>query len=348
MELNTEGLYRNFGDFVFDADISAREGELVCLLGPSGCGKTTALQMIAGIVRPRNGSVRLGGRDITDLPPWRRNVGLVFQDYALFPHMSVFENIAYGLRTRRWDGERIRSRVHELIDLVHLPGYGERKPASLSGGEQQRVALARALAPYPSLLLLDEPLSALDAQLRKRLRREIRSIQLSLGLTTIYVTHDQEEALTMSDRIILLNGGKVEQSGTPEELYRSPASVFAARFLGNSNLITLEKLEELETIVHFPGFESLPGYREIDAERSTTLFFRPQDTEVGRKPQETGERELVFELPLAHCEYLGSHFVAEGDYEGLSIRAHSSTRLSPRGERFYFSVPLEKTRLLYL
>ncbi len=349
MELKTEGLYRNFGDFTFGADISAEEGELVCLLGPSGCGKTTALRMIAGITRPERGRIFLGGRDITDLPPWKRTVGLVFQDYALFPHMNVFENVAYGLRSHHWREKEIRERVGELLDLVGLPSYGARMPASLSGGEQQRIALARALAPGPSLLLLDEPLSALDAQLRKRLRREISSIQRELGLTTIYVTHDQEEGLSMSDRIILLRDGSQEQSGTPEELYSKPNGIFSARFLGSSNLIPLEELEGPDvgqTLLRYPGAESLPGYERLDSRESAMLFFRPEDTVVRSEPSTAAEGEIGFEVPLTHCEYLGSHFVVEGAFGGTSLRAYSPSRVFAEGRRLYFSVPREKTRLL--
>ncbi len=333
MELATSGLYRSFEDFVFHADISAREGELVCLLGPSGCGKTTALQMVAGITRPEKGTIILGGRNITELPPWKRNVGLVFQDYALFPHMTVYENIAYGLRTQHEKESKIRRRVEELLELVHLPDYGGRSPSSLSGGEQQRVALARALAPSPSLLLLDEPLSALDAQLRKRLRREIRSIQKKIGLTTVYVTHDQEEALTMSDRIVLLNNGRVEQEGPPQELYKKPASVFAARFLGSSNLVPQET----------GGF----------------LFFRPEETRMSREypnnPPELSEGDslVVFHLRVQHVEYLGSHYIAEGVGESCVVRATVPPELAEYrpaesggiepGEWAYFSVPASKT-----
>jgi ABC-type Fe3+/spermidine/putrescine transport system ATPase subunit len=395
MELKTEGLYRDFDGFIFDSDINAAEGELVCLLGPSGCGKTTALRMIAGISLPEEGRVYLGDREITRLPPWKRNIGLVFQDYALFPHMSVFENIAYGLRTRKWKEADIRARVEELMGLVHLPGYADRKPASLSGGEQQRVALARALAPYPSLLLLDEPLSALDAQLRKRLRREIRSIQRRLGLTTVYVTHDQEEALTMSDRIVLMRDGRVEQSGTPREMYRNPSGVFAARFLGNSNLVPLQAALRAglpaDALPEGIGEELTEGLAEGPAEElaarpasyrsNSLLFFRPEDTVLSLEPPEDASARITFYLPVTYFEFLGSHYVAEGEVPhgngspeaeagatagpgsgsrsgsgasttaesvsgAVTIRATASERVAEAGRWCYFSVRRDRTRIL--
>ncbi len=328
MELSTKGLYRNFGDFIFQADIEAGEGELVCLLGPSGCGKTTALQLIAGISQADKGRIMLGGRDITDLPPWDRRIGLVFQDYALFPHLSVYENIVYGLRARRWKEDEMPPRAGELLDLVHLGGYGDRMPGSLSGGEQQRVALARAIAPEPSLLLLDEPLSALDAQLRKSLRREIRSIQRKIGLTTIYVTHDQEEALTMSDRIILLKNGRVEQKGKPQELYEKPSGPFAARFLGASNLVPMNR-----------------DGTAADSE-GRLLFFRPEDTEIHIEAPPENKEILSLRLPIRHYEYLGSHYLAEGEKNGIVVRARSGSVLAKEGDEVYFSVPLSKTQIL--
>ena len=355
MKLRTEALYRNFGDFVFDTDIGAEEGQLVCLLGPSGCGKTTALRMVAGITQPDAGRVLIGGEDITDLPPWRRNIGMVFQDYALFPHLSVHENIAYGLRTRRWKEEAVRSRVAELLGLVHLPDYGSRSPASLSGGEQQRVALARALAPNPSLLLLDEPLSALDAQLRTRLRREIRSIQRKLGLTTVYVTHDQEEALTMCDRIILMREGRTEQTGSPEQLYRNPGSIFAARFLGSSNLIPLGAaggyLDRRSAPIDNGISPETGGSEGTAAQEGSVLFFRPEDTTVSLDPPDsgasTGEDLFVFRVPITHIEYLGSHYLAEGGHGDIVLRAVAREDTAPPGTDVYFSVPSSKTRILH-
>jgi iron(III) transport system ATP-binding protein len=234
-----DGIAKKFGNVVAlkSVSLSVGEGEFVCFLGPSGCGKTTLLRIIAGLERQNVGVVRMRGRDVSGLPPSERNYGIVFQSYALFPNLTVARNIAYGLETRRVPRARIEGRVDELLELVHLKAHKHRYPAQLSGGEQQRVALARALAPSPSLLLLDEPLSALDARVRLALRHEIKALQRRLGITTIMVTHDQEEALTMADRIVVMNHGVVEQVGTPFEIYTEPSSLFVARFVGHMNFI---------------------------------------------------------------------------------------------------------------
>ncbi|WP_226004836.1 ABC transporter ATP-binding protein [Natrinema salinisoli] len=220
-----------------DVDIAVRDGEFFTLVGPSGCGKTTTLRAIAGFEEPTEGAVRFDGRGMTGVPPEERDVGVVFQSYALFPHMTVAENVGYGLRFRDPpDGTTVDERVAELLELVDLEGMDDRDPEQLSGGQQQRVALARALAPAPDLLLLDEPMSALDAQLRESLRRQIKRIQSELGITTVYVTHDQAEALAISDRLAVMNGGRVEQIGRPQEIYREPATRFVAEFVGDNNV----------------------------------------------------------------------------------------------------------------
>src|SRR5262245_34695582 len=233
------GIAKRFGAMVALRDISftVGEGEFVCFLGPSGCGKTTLLRIVAGLERQNVGVVRMRGQDVSALPPSRRNYGIVFQSYALFPNLTVARNIAYGLQARRSARRQADARVDELLELVHLRHHKQRYPAQLSGGEQQRVALARALAPAPSLLLLDEPLSALDARVRLALRGEMKALQRRLGITTIMVTHDQEEALTMADRIVVMNHGVVEQIGTPGEIYGAPASLFVARFVGHMNFL---------------------------------------------------------------------------------------------------------------
>ena len=218
-------------------DFVVQEGEFLTLLGPSGCGKTTTLHVIAGLLFPDEGEVRLRGRDITRLDPPHRDMGVVFQNYALFPHKTVFDNVAFGLRMRRVAREEIARRVRRMLELVGLPGVEARFPDQLSGGQRQRVALARALVIEPTVLLLDEPLSNLDAVLRKRMRLELRDLQQRLSTTTIFVTHDQDEAFEMSDRVVLLNHGRIEQIGTPEELYDTPATRFAAEFIGDTNLI---------------------------------------------------------------------------------------------------------------
>jgi len=218
-------------------DVDVREGEFLTLLGPSGCGKTTTLHVVAGLLFPDEGQVLLGGRDITRLDPQHRDMGVVFQNYALFPHKTVFDNVAFGLRMRKISREDITRRVAKMLELVGLPGVEGRLPGQLSGGQRQRVAVARALVIEPSILLLDEPLSNLDAVLRKRMRLDLRDLQQRLGIAAIFVTHDQDEAFEMSDRVVLLNRGSIEQVGTPEELYDDPATRFAAEFIGETNLI---------------------------------------------------------------------------------------------------------------
>ncbi|MBL8670093.1 MAG: ABC transporter ATP-binding protein [Alphaproteobacteria bacterium] len=222
---------------LFETDLSVAAGEFVTLLGPSGSGKTTILNLIAGTVMPTAGRVHIEGRDVTGMPVEKRGLGMVFQNYALMPHMTVFENVAFPLRVRRVPEAEIRRRVGEVLDLVRLPGLAARKPRQLSGGQQQRVALARCIVYNPPLILMDEPLGALDKKLREQMQLEIRRLHAALGVTMIYVTHDQEEALTMSDRIVLLNHGRIEQAGTPDEIYFRPRTVFAAGFLGDSSML---------------------------------------------------------------------------------------------------------------
>ncbi|MGH3100551.1 MAG: ABC transporter ATP-binding protein, partial [Thermoleophilia bacterium] len=233
-----EHVTKRFGPMaaVADLDISIRQGEFFSLLGPSGCGKTTTLRMVAGLERPTGGRILLGDEDITDARPYRRPVNTVFQSYALFPHLNIFENVAFGLRRR--GVKDIDRQVRESLELVELGQLAGRKPGQLSGGQQQRVALARALVLSPSVLLLDEPLGALDAKLRKALQVELKALQEAVGITFVYVTHDQEEALTMSDRLAVMAGGRIEQVGPPAELYEEPATTYVAGFLGVANLLT--------------------------------------------------------------------------------------------------------------
>ncbi|GAA0651542.1 ABC transporter ATP-binding protein [Salarchaeum japonicum] len=240
VDVSLDGVTKAFGatTALDDVSLDVRDGEFFTLVGPSGCGKTTTLRAVAGFEEPTAGAVRFDGENVTGVPVDERDVGIVFQNYALFPHMTVGENVAYGLRFRDAPGGASRDeRVAELLDLVDLSGFEERDPAELSGGQQQRVALARALAPGPSLLLLDEPMSALDARLRETLRRHVKRIQRDLGITTIYVTHDQEEALSISDRLAVMNDGRVEQVGTPQAVYRAPESRFVAEFVGDNNVL---------------------------------------------------------------------------------------------------------------
>jgi putative spermidine/putrescine transport system ATP-binding protein len=283
LELN--GVQKRFGDVaaVSNFNLVAARGEFVSFLGPSGCGKTTTLRMIAGFERPTAGSIVIDGTDITDRPPNRRNVGMVFQSYALFPNMTVADNIGFGLRVRKTPRDRIRAKVSELLTLINLPDKGSRYPYQLSGGQQQRVALARALAIEPQVLLLDEPLSALDAKIRVALRKEIRTIQRQLGITTVYVTHDQEEALSLSDRVVVMSEGRIEQIAAPAEIYNFPATPFVASFVGTLNLLGANVVDASEGRVSVGGQE-VRAARPIQEARNgstVTLALRPESIELG-------------------------------------------------------------------
>jgi ABC-type Fe3+/spermidine/putrescine transport system ATPase subunit len=291
--LELEGVGKRYGQtrVLGPIDFAVRRGELLTLLGPSGCGKTTTLHIIAGLLEPSEGKVLLAGHDITAVEPPRRDMGLVFQNYALFPHKSVFDNVAFGLRMRRVGREEIRERVHRVLDVVGLPGVETRYPNQLSGGQRQRVAVARAVVIEPQVLLLDEPLSNLDALLRKRMRLELREIQQRLDITTVFVTHDQDEAFEMSDRVALLNRGHIEQVGTPEDLYDRPASRFAAEFIGETNL-----LEARVTAANGVNLRlALAGGAQLDVPKSGAegsigddvyLMVRPERVEVSRERPE--------------------------------------------------------------
>ena len=240
------GLTKRFTEVAVDnIDLSVASGEFFSLLGPSGCGKTTTLRLIAGFERPSSGRILLDGADVSDVPPHRRNVNTVFQSYALFPFLTVFDNVAFGLRHRSLGKAELRTRVGEALELVKMTDYSKRRPGQLSGGQQQRVALARALVLSPSVLLLDEPLGALDAKLRRSLKVELKALQERVGITFLYVTHDQEEALTMSDRLAVMKAGRLVQLGTPRQVYEEPANVYVADFLGAANLMEIEIAERL-------------------------------------------------------------------------------------------------------
>lgn len=238
--LSLQGISKRFGgvEALDSVSLQVNKGEFLTLLGPSGCGKTTTLRIIAGLEYPDEGRVLLQGQDVTNWEPNKRNVNTVFQNYALFPHMNVFHNIAYGLKLRKVAKPEIKRRVEEILQMVRLPDYGKRQPSQLSGGQRQRVAIARALINRPAVLLLDEPLGALDLQLRRQMQTELKNLQQKLGITFIYITHDQEEALNMSDRIGIMNAGRIEQLGSPDDIYERPQTRFAAQFIGQSNIIT--------------------------------------------------------------------------------------------------------------
>jgi iron(III) transport system ATP-binding protein len=289
--------------------LAAAEGEFVCFLGPSGCGKTTLLRIVAGLERQDAGLVLMGGRDVSRLPPSQRGYGIVFQSYALFPNLTVARNVAYGLQARRAARARVEARVDALLDLVGLRAHKQRYPAQLSGGEQQRVALARALAPSPALLLLDEPLSALDARVRLALRREMKDLQRRLGITTIMVTHDQEEALTMADRIVVMNHGVIEQVGSALDIYREPASPFVADFVGKVNVLA-GTAHEGGVRVGSMVFRSSAKPRN----GNVRIYLRPED--IVARPIAPGDAN-VFDARIEKIEFLGSYCLVHVATDGL-------------------------------
>ena len=280
---------------VEDFNLDVAKGEFVSFLGPSGCGKTTTLRMIAGFEYPTTGEITLDGKDITNVAPNQRDVGMVFQSYALFPNLTIGQNIGFGLEVRKRPAEEIKERVDKMISMVHLEKHIDKYPYQLSGGQQQRIALARALAISPRVLLLDEPLSALDAKIRVELRLEIRRIQQELGITTVYVTHDQEEALLISDRVVVMSQGHMEQVGTPSEIYNYPTTEFVAQFVGQLNLLPVEKLDRKEgtcTIAGQPVKYGKSSTRVISS--NPRLAIRPEELQVG--PASKGRNALKVEV----------------------------------------------------
>lgn len=347
--LEIRNVVKNFGDFTAlnDVSMSVKEGEFVCFLGPSGCGKTTLLRAIAGLDIQTTGRIFQGGRDISALPPSERDFGIVFQSYALFPNMTVAKNVAYGLENRKMARADVQKRVDELLATVGLPEQGSKYPTQLSGGQQQRVALARAIATNPGLLLLDEPLSALDARVRVHLRHEIKELQSKLGVTTIMVTHDQEEALTMADRIVVMNHGVIEQIGTPMDIYRTPNTAFVADFIGQMNFIN-GIISENNTVQ--------VGEHSLACE---TNGFKPGDTvQVAVRPEdfvavEDDNFDNSIKVNLTGLEFLGSFFRADlsgGDIGDRTIQADFSINLSRRvdlaqGRELNLRVPASHIRL---
>ena len=348
--LRLEGIRKNFGSFqaLQDIHLAIEKGEFVCFLGPSGCGKTTLLRIIAGLETQTAGRIEQAGRDISVLPPAERDYGIVFQSYALFPNLTVTDNVAYGLVNRKQPRAQIKQRVDELLKLVGLPGSGVKFPAQLSGGQQQRIALARALATSPGLLLLDEPLSALDALERVRLRQEIRSLQVRLGVTTVMVTHDQEEALSMADRIVVMNQGRIDQIGTPLEVYREPATPFVADFVGKVNM--------LSATIEAPGRVRI-GARSISgvscngaAGRGVRAYLRPED--IVARPITDGDANVI-ESKIDKIEFLGSYCLVRVSALGiddqpltvyLSLNFLSEQGLAP-GSRLKLRILAERMRI---
>ena len=314
--LKIENITKKFGEFVALHDISLDiyEGEFICFLGPSGCGKTTLLRAIAGLDIQTRGRIEQGGKDISNLPAAERNFGIVFQSYALFPNLTVSKNVGYGLVNQRMGKAAIGERVAELLDLVGLSDQGSKYPAQLSGGEQQRVALARALATSPALLLLDEPLSALDAKVRVFLRQEIKALHRRLGVTTIMVTHDQEEALTMADRIVVMNQGTIEQVGTPTEIYRNPMNLCVGDFVGTMNCLSGVVTGAASVRVGAMEFDCANGVGGLTEGQAVTVCLRPEEVAV-RGVASGGANS--FEARISRLEFLGSFYRATLEAERL-------------------------------
>ena len=314
--LHIEGLTKKFGEFVALRDISldVYVGEFVCFLGPSGCGKTTLLRCIAGLDIQTVGRIIQDDQDISTLPPNARDFGIVFQSYALFPNLTVRKNLAYGLENRRMKKGAIAKRVEELLELVGLTGHGTKYPAQLSGGQQQRVALARALATSPGLLLLDEPLSALDAKVRVHLRHEVKELQRRLGVTTIMVTHDQEEALTMADRIVVMDHGIISQVGTPVEIYRDPASPFVADFVGTMNFLPGSEVAPQRLRLGTVELTCRNGLDGLEPGKAITLCIRPEDLAVRNSGGDAPNSAVARVNTL---EFLGAFYRATLDVDGV-------------------------------
>ena len=338
------GTYRALSDITF----SLARGEFVCFLGPSGCGKTTLLRCIAGLETQTEGGIHIDGRDISWLPPSQRDFGIVFQSYALFPNITVAANVGFGLVNQRLGRDAVQQRVDELLGLVDLSGHAAKYPAQLSGGEQQRVALARALAPSPGLLLLDEPLSALDAKVRARLRREIREIHDRLGVTTIMVTHDQEEAQTMADRIFVLNAGRIEQMGTPSEIYDAPQTPFVADFIGVMNFLPVTVVDEGHLRCGDHRFACATAPHRIGA--AVSCAVRPEDISLESADDEPANQ---VEAEIRYIEMLGSFmrvYLSCDGLGGLEIKADvrkdlaRTWKLAP-GRAVSVSIPSASMRL---
>ena len=302
-------------------NLDIHDKEFVTLLGPSGCGKTTTLRLIAGFLEPNAGKVLLKGEDITGVPPYKRPVNTVFQKYALFPHLNVFENVAFGLRLKKLDEDTIRRKVRDMLEVVGLKGFERRSISQMSGGQQQRVAIARSLVNEPEILLLDEPLGALDLKLRKEMQLELKRLQREMNITFIYVTHDQEEALTMSDTVVVMNGGKVQQIGTPEDIYNEPKNAFVADLIGDSNIV--DGVMHKDFLVSFSGVDFPCVDRGFAREQSVQVVVRPEDIEVVSPV----EGQLVG--VVNDVIFKGVHFEMHVECEGREWLIHSTRACTP-------------------
>jgi ABC-type Fe3+/spermidine/putrescine transport system ATPase subunit len=340
--LRLVGLWRRYGDVVAVEDVSldVADGEFVTLLGPSGCGKTTTLRMVAGFIAPNGGDIFFDDLRMNAVPPHRRNTAMVFQSYALFPHMSVAENVAFGLRMRKLPKAEQAKRVEEALDMVSLRGLERRRPGELSGGQQQRVALARAVATRPDILLFDEPLSNLDAKLREKVRIEIRDLQRRLGITALYVTHDQAEALAISDRIVVMNEGRIEQVGDPNAIYRTPKSSFVADFVGAANIVDAKNLGggTFDTPI---GRFAIPG-AACAAGGQVKLSWRPEDMTIA-----AGGSANIAGARVESVVFRGNFIELVVAVSGQLLRAQVASDVSVKqGDRLDFALPPDRIRIV--
>lgn len=342
LQLKQINKYFGRSHVIKDVNIDFEKGHFVTFLGPSGCGKTTLLRMVAGFYEPDDGEILLNGKRIERIPPYSRNTAMVFQEYALFPHMNVFDNVSYGLRVKNRPKEEIERRVKEALDLMQLKGMEDRFPNQMSGGQQQRVAVARALVMNPEVLLLDEPLSNLDAKLRESVRVELRDIQKKMGLSTIYVTHDQSEALSMSDMIVVLKGGVVHQTGSPQEIYFEPKTPFVADFIGTTNLLSVKGLGE-NTVSY--GNDRIPTTKSVNAGQEYCLSIRPECLKLVK---EAVDGQVNVKVTIQNKMFLGEkirYFVNDSLGKKWIIDIYDPGRTILEGEA-YAAFPFEKAWLI--
>lgn len=342
LQLKQINKYFGQSHVIKDVNIDFEKGHFVTFLGPSGCGKTTLVRMVAGFYEPDDGEILLNGKRIERIPPYSRNTAMVFQEYALFPHMNVFDNVSYGLRVKNRPKEEIERRVKEALDLMQLKGMEDRFPNQMSGGQQQRVAVARALVMNPEVLLLDEPLSNLDAKLRESVRVELRDIQKKMGLSTIYVTHDQSEALSMSDMIVVLKGGVVHQTGSPQEIYFEPKTPFVADFIGTTNLLSVKGLGE-NTVSY--GNDRIPTTKSVNAGQEYCLSIRPECLKLVK---EAVDGQVNVKVTIQNKMFLGEkirYFVNDSLGKEWIIDIYDPGRTILEGET-YAAFPFEKAWLI--
>ena len=324
-------------------NLKVKEGELVTFLGPSGCGKTTMLRMVAGFEIPTEGNIILGGKDVTHLPPNKRNVGMMFQSYALFPHLDVFENIAYGLQIQKVPESEIKKRVVDMMDLMKITEYANRMPNQISGGQQQRVALARAVVPKPQVLLFDEPLSNLDAKLREYMRDELRKIQMEIGITSLYVTHDQSEAMAISDRVVIMRSGIIEQQGTNQDIYSNPVNSFVANFMGKANFVDVKSAKKISGTENAEAevFGKTLSIKCTPDFETGVCLIRPEDIHFDSASE--------LKARVVHASYFGNMVEYELDIQGNRLymtEFGNTTNIIPTGSSVGVKFNIEKMRLL--